>query len=203
MAINAAKAMLKQSRSALLICDVQEKFRKAIFEFDNIAKNSVKLINAMKVLQVPMLVTEQYPKVLGSTIQEFDISKAVGVFPKMQFSMCTPEVLKCLSTICNGDKVDSVILMGIEAHVCIEQTAIDLRRAGFEVHVVADCSASRTQEDRLLAFKRMRDIGCHITTSENVIFKLLGSAEHKEFKNVQALIKTPSHYTGLAPMAKI
>lgn len=203
MAINAAKAMLKQSKSVLLICDVQERFAKAMFEFDKITTNSVKLIDALKLLQVPMIVSEQNPKALGKTIPQFNISGAKGPFAKTQFSMCTPEIRKELSTICSGQKPDSIILIGLETHVCVENTAIDLKQDGYEVHTVADCCTSRTQEDRLLAIERMRGLGCHITTSENVIFKLLGDASHKEFKNIQSLVKSPTLYTGLVPASKI
>ncbi|XP_076679038.1 isochorismatase domain-containing protein 2 isoform X2 [Andrena cerasifolii] len=160
-------------------------------------------IKALKLLDVPVIVSEQNPKALGKTIPQFDISNAKGPFAKSQFSMCTPEINDELSKICCGQKPTSVILIGIEAHVCIENTAIDLRGDGYEVHTVADCCTSRSQEDRLLALERMRDIGCHITTSENVIFKLLGDAKHKEFKNIQSLVKVPTLYTGLVPASKI
>lgn len=121
-----------------------------------------------------MIVSEQNPKALGKTISQFDISDAKGPFAKTQFSMCTPEVRsstitiplassladyfnqfqinKELSTICLGGKPDSVILIGLETHVCIENTALDLLQNGYQVHTVADCCTSRTQEDRLLAF---------------------------------------------------
>ncbi|KAK1122460.1 hypothetical protein K0M31_009680 [Melipona bicolor] len=203
MAINAAKVVLKQGKSVLLICDMQEKFAKAMFEFDKITQNSVKLINALKLLNVPIIVSEQNPKALGKTIPELDISGVKGPFEKTQFSMCTPEINKELSTICSGERPDSVILIGLEAHVCIENTAIDLRQSGYEVHTVADCCTSRTLEDRLLALERMREIGCHIATSENVIFKLLADAKHKEFKNIQRLVKTPTKYTNLVTLAKM
>ncbi|CAD1479437.1 unnamed protein product [Heterotrigona itama] len=203
MAINATKAVLKQGKSVLLICDMQEKFAKAMFEFEKITQNSVKLINALKLLNVPIIVSEQNPKALGKTISELDISGVKGPFEKTQFSMCTPEINKELSIICSGEKPDSVILIGIEAHVCIENTAIDLRQSGYEVHTVADCCTSRTQEDRLLALERMREIGCHIATSENVIFKLLADAKHKEFKNIQKLVKIPTQHTNLVTLAKM
>ncbi|KAG6797479.1 isochorismatase domain-containing protein 2 [Apis mellifera caucasica] len=203
MAVNAAKAVLKQGKTVLLICDVQEKFAKAMYEFGKITQNSVKLINALKLLNVPTIVSEQNPKALGKTIPEFDISGAKGPFEKTQFSMCIPEINKELSTICSGQKPDSIILIGIETHVCIENTAIDLRQNGYEVHTVADCCTSRTQEDRLLALERMKRIGCHIATSENVIFKLLADAKHKEFKNIQSLVKTPTQQTNLVPVSQL
>jgi len=203
MAINPARAVLRQGKTALIICDVQEKFRKAIFQFDKMVQNSTKLINALKIMNVPMLVTEQNAKSLGKTVSEFDISGAKGPFAKMQFNMCTPEISKEIATLCNGQKPESIVLIGIETHVCVENSAIDLREQGYEVHTVADCCSSRTQEDRLLALERMRDIGCHITTSENVIFKIVRDASHEQFKNVLAHIKTPTAYTGLVPKSNI
>ncbi|KAL2725065.1 isochorismatase domain-containing protein 2-like [Vespula squamosa] len=203
MAINAAKAILKNGKTVLFICDFQERFAKAMFEFDKILENSVKLVNSMKLLKVPMIVTEQNPKVLGKTVPQLDISSAKGPFEKTQFSMCTNDVNEALSNICCGSHPESVILIGLETHVCIENTAIDLRMSGYEVHTVADCCTSRTQEDRLLALERMQAIGCHISTSETVIFKLLGDAKHEEFKNIQKLIKPPTLYTGLVPISKI
>lgn len=203
MSISAAKAILKQGKTALFICDFQERFAKAIFEFDKVLQNSTKLVNALKLLEVPILVTEQNPKALGKTMSQLDISTAKGPFEKTQFSMCTPDVYQALNTICGGSRPESIILIGLEAHVCVENTAIDLRKDGYEVHTVADCCTSRTQEDRLLALERMKSIGCHISTSETVIFKLLKDAKHKEFKNVQSLIRTPTLYTGLVSSSKI
>ncbi|KZC07118.1 PREDICTED: isochorismatase domain-containing protein 2-like [Dufourea novaeangliae] len=195
MAINPAKAILKEGKCALLICDVQVMFAKDMLEFNKIVQNSIKLMNALKLLEVPMLVSEHTG--WGKTIPEFDISGAKGPFAKTQFSMCTPEITNELSTICSGKKPEAIILIGVETHVCIESTAIDLRVSGYEVHVVADCCTTRTQEDRLLAFERMRDIGCHITTSENVIFKILGNTTRKEFTDIDRLVQTPTLDTGL------
>ncbi|KAK2580387.1 hypothetical protein KPH14_006142 [Odynerus spinipes] len=203
MSINAVRTILKQGKTALFVCDVQEKFAKAMFEFDKVLQNSVKLVNALKLLEVPMLVTEQNSKSLGKTMPQLDISCAKGPFEKTQFSMCTPDVSQELSTICCGSRPEAIILIGLETHVCIENTAIDLRRDGYEVHTIADCCTSRTQEDRLLALERMKLIGCHISTSETVIFKLLKDSKHKEFKNIQKLLKTPTLYTGLVPTSKI
>ncbi|EFN80234.1 isochorismatase domain-containing protein 2 [Harpegnathos saltator] len=203
MAINAARAVLRQGKSALLICDIQESFAKVVKDFDNFVKNSSKMVNALRILNIPMIVSEQNPKGLGKTVTEIDISSAKGPFAKTLFSMCTPEIRKELSTICGGQAPESIILMGLEAHICVENTAVDLRIDGYEVHVVADCCVSRTQEDRLLALQRMQNIGCHIATSENVLYKLMQNANHKEFKKVLSLVKTPIAYTGLVPISKV
>ncbi|EZA56914.1 Isochorismatase domain-containing protein [Ooceraea biroi] len=167
------------------------------------AQNSSRLINALKLLNVPMLSTEQNPKALGKIVSELDISAAKGPFAKTQFSMCTPEVRKELATLCHGERPESIILIGLETHICVENTAIDLRQNGYEVHTVADCCSSRTQEDRLLALERMRDMGCHITTTENVLYKIMRDSNHEQFKKVLTFVKTPSAYTGLVPVSKI
>ncbi|XP_017893401.1 isochorismatase domain-containing protein 2-like isoform X2 [Ceratina calcarata] len=203
MAINAAKAVLKPGKTVLLICDFQEGFSKVMYEYDKVVQNAAKLVKALKTLNVPMIVAEQYPKALGKTNSQLDITDAKGPFAKTKFSMSLPEINEELSTICCGQKPESIILFGIETHVCVENTAVDLRQNGYEVHTIADCCTSRTQEDRLLAFERMRGIGCHIATSENVIFKLVGDAKHKEFKNIQRIVKTPILPTNLIPHSKL
>lgn len=88
----------------------------------------------------------------------------------------------------------------MKAHICVEQTAIDLRQLGYDVHVVADCSLSRSSEDRLLAFERMKQIGCFITTSESVIFKLLKDKNHKNFNTVRKLVTNTSAPTDLSKL---
>ncbi|XP_053995508.1 isochorismatase domain-containing protein 1-like [Hylaeus anthracinus] len=182
--MNAARALLKQGRSALLLCDMQERNARITYDFQRIIQNSAKLITGLKMLEVPMIVAEQTPEVLGKTVSELDISSAKGPFAKTHCSMYIPPVLKELSVICSGEKPDAVILIGMETHVCVELTAIDLKINEYEVHVVADCTTSHTQEEKMYSLERMRGIGCHITTVENVLLKLLRDSTHKEFKNV-------------------
>ena len=126
------------NRSSLLICDVQERFRNAIYKFDSIAKRSAFLTRCCQELQVPIIITEQNPKALGSTVREIkevlDESKA-KIFSKMQFSMLTPEVEEALTG-------NQIILCGIESHVCVLQTALDLIEKGHEVHLVCDAISS-------------------------------------------------------------
>lgn len=131
-------------------------------------------MDSTKVLAIPLIVTEQYPQGLGSTVSEIDIQHAAGIFPKTKFSMLIPEVENIIKTVCNGS-VRCAVLFGVEvikilicilcnstyyhtiysdqAHVCVEQTATDLISRGIKVHIVADATTSRTQEDRLLALE--------------------------------------------------
>ncbi|XP_063229281.1 isochorismatase domain-containing protein 1-like [Bacillus rossius redtenbacheri] len=193
---------LPENKCAFFLCDLQENFRKAVIYFDNIVDSANKLVKTSKILNIPLVVTEQYPKGLGRTVQELDISHAVGVYPKTRFSMLEPQVVNHLGSLCSS-QLECVVLFGIEAHVCIEQTAAELSARGIQVHVVADACSSRSQEDRLLAFQRLKQIGCFITTTENVIFKLIKDKEHPKFGDVRLLIKTPTPETGLMYFSKM
>jgi len=189
---------LKLNQTVLFVCDIQEKFRKAISFFEEIASVSNRLTAASKILEIPLIVTEQYPKGLGSTVEELDISNAAVVAPKTKFSMLVPEVEEKLKTLCNGD-VKHVVLCGIETHVCIQQTVIDLLKRDIEVHVVADAVSSRSQADRLVALERFRAMGATVTTSEAVLLQMVGDKDHPAFKQIQGLIKVSAPDTGLAP----
>ncbi|XP_076332795.1 isochorismatase domain-containing protein 1 [Tachypleus tridentatus] len=190
--------MISAERVAFLLCDMQVKFRPAIKYFQEITEVSQKLVETSKILNIPLIVTEQYPEGLGSTIPELDVAHAVGIFPKTKFSMLIPEVENALANKCCSEEVEAVILFGIEAHVCIEQTALDLRAKNIQVHIVADATSSRSQEDRLLAFERLRQYGCFVSTSESVIFKLLKDKNHPDFNVIRPLIKNVSPQTGLS-----
>jgi len=188
--------MLPANRTALFMCDLQTKFKGAMHHWPEIINNAKKLVDSCKILGVPLIVTEQYPKGLGPTVEELDVSHAAGVFAKTRFSMVVPEVEKTMEQLCDG-QLQCAVLFGVEAHVCVEQTAIELRSRGIQVHVVADASTSREQEDRLLAFERMKQMGCFVTTSENVIFKLVGDKDHPKFNEIRPFLKDTSNKTGL------
>lgn len=150
-------------------------------------------VKAGNILDIPVIVTEQYPKGLGSTVPEIDVSNA-KVFPKTKFSMVIPELEDILKG--HPDR-KSVILVGIEAQVCIQQTTLDLLEKGYDVHVLADGVSSRTQVDRLFAIERLRGCGAFITTSEAALFELMGDSKHPKFKEIQNLVKTSAPDSGL------
>ncbi len=132
----------RPQKVSLLLCDMQEKFRPNISFFPEIVSNSRRIMEAAKILDIPILATEQYPKGLGKTVPELELEKfGVVPFPKTCFSMCgVPELMFELESRSR----DSVILCGIETHACIFHTTVDLLETGkFEVHVVADCCSSR------------------------------------------------------------
>ncbi|CRL08060.1 CLUMA_CG020837, isoform A [Clunio marinus] len=161
---------LSAQNSMFFLCDVQEKFR-FIDSFPFFIKNVSKLLLAGKTLNVPLIVSEQNPSKLGKTVSELNIDHAMEKFSKTQFSMITPEIKNILDKL---DNVDSIILMGLESHICVEQTAMDLLSDGkYSVHIATDCILSRSTGDLLMALSRLQNMGCIISTSENIIFKLL------------------------------
>ncbi|XP_063953701.1 isochorismatase domain-containing protein 1-like [Lytechinus pictus] len=195
MASKASFGNISPETSALFVCDMQEKFKPAIKYFDDIAFVAKRLIEGAYILDIPVIVTEQYPKGLGHTVEDLDISRALGVYPKTKFSMVIPEVEAHLNSLTN---LKSIILLGIEAHVCIQQTALDLLARGYDVHVVADAVSSRSLMDRQFAYERLRQFGAIITTSESILFQLLGDKDHPKFKQIQGLVKISAPVSGLA-----
>lgn len=187
---------IKLAETVFFLCDMQEKFRPAIKYFDEIVEVSKRLVAASKILSIPLIVTEQYPKGLGKTVSELDVSHAAGVFDKTKFSMVLPSVEQSLKTLCNGH-AKHIVLFGVETHVCIQQTMIDLLERGYEVHVIADATSSRSQMDRLFAIQRFQHSGATVTTSEAILLQLVGDKDHPSFKEVQGLIKVSAPVSGL------
>ncbi|XP_055541329.1 isochorismatase domain-containing protein 1 [Wyeomyia smithii] len=190
---------LDVKKTLFLLCDLQEMFRPGMKMFDPVVKNASKLVQAGKMLDIPLIVTEHYPEKLGHIVKELDISHAKGVYPKTLFSMMIPEVQAKMNDLF-GAELETVVLFGLESHICLEQTAMDLLKTGLTVHVAADCSLSRTQEDRKLALERLQQIGCFVTTSENVIFKLMRDKKHPAFDKVPHLVREPSVDSGLSKL---
>ncbi|XP_039265054.2 isochorismatase domain-containing protein 1-like [Styela clava] len=180
---------------AFLCCDMQERFKPAILHFDEITEVSSRLLKGASLLDIPVIVTEQYPKGLLHTVKELDISNAKAVVEKTVFSMMVPEVEKSLEE--NVKDLRSVILFGVEAHVCVQQTALDLLARGIEVQVIADACSSRSQVDRIMAFDRLRSQGAIITTAETVLLQLVKDKNHPKFKEIQGIIKLTPKQPGL------
>ena len=179
--------MISSDSAVTVIVDVQEKLIPHIWEKEKIIRNIQTLIKGMEILNVPILLTEQYPEGLGKSIPQIrNLLSDVSPINKMSFD-CSAN--KNFMDRVNGLKRKQILLCGIEAHVCIYQTAIGLKDAGYEVQVVADSVSSRTQENKEIALQRMRDSGIGITSVETVLFELLKTAEGKEFKEILKLVK--------------
>lgn len=176
-----------RSRSALVVVDIQERLLPAIFEKERVAQNALRLTRGAGILGVPMFVTEQYRKGLGPTVPELAAAIA-GFAPveKLTFSACgTPGVVEPLKARGRTD----VVLCGIEAHVCVCQTCLDLLAQDFRVFVVADAVSSRTAANWHFALDRMRGAGGILVSTEMVLFEWLERAGTEEFKQVVALVK--------------
>eukprot|EP01116_Phalansterium_solitarium_P000425 TRINITY_DN1027_c0_g1_i3.p1 TRINITY_DN1027_c0_g1~~TRINITY_DN1027_c0_g1_i3.p1 ORF type:complete len:203 (+),score=21.84 TRINITY_DN1027_c0_g1_i3:465-1073(+) len=186
--------------TTLLVCDIQERFRPLIQNFPAVVHSSKTLISCAKELQIPIIATEQYSKGLGTTVPELDIRAQTNhVFEKKQFSMLTPEVRDVLFG--SGRTPKSVVLVGIEAHVCVQQTALDLREHGIDVHIVADGVSSQRLSDRIMAIERMRQSGVFVTTTESAVFELMRSADHSSFKTLSMLFHNWPPECGLPPVS--
>lgn len=167
--------------------DIQEKFTKIIYKFGEILKNSQILIDGLNVLEVPILLTEQYPKGLGYTISEIkDHLYEYNPIEKLAFSCCGSDTF-CKVLKKSGKK--NVIVFGIETHVCVLQTALDLIEMGYQSVLIEDCVSSRKKSDRKTALNRMRQEGAIITSSESILFELSKAAGTDKFKQISNLVK--------------
>ncbi|KAJ2493960.1 hypothetical protein IWW37_000038 [Coemansia sp. RSA 2050] len=176
---------LNLKSTAFLLCDVQERFRSGIHAFESVVQVAQKMSAASKILQIPLIVTEQHPRGLGSTVNEIPIDHAALIEAKTKFSMLTPGVASKLEEL----QTKSVVLYGIETHVCVLQTCLDLLEHNFDVHVLADGVSSMNFPEVDIALKRMALCGAHVVSSESVIFQLTNDAKHPNFSAVRDLVK--------------
>ena len=179
--------LLKTNSTTLLIIDIQERILPVILNNQTVVDNTLKLIKGFKILGLPIYFTEQYPKGLGPTHQL--IKGELGdlkPFDKMSFSCSGAgnlfEELK-------SKNLSQIVVCGIEAHVCVQQTVLDLIENNFQVNLAADAVSSRKEIDYKVAIDRMRSIGCEITTTESILFELLNVCGTIQFKEISKLVK--------------
>jgi nicotinamidase-related amidase len=177
---------LDRGRAALVVIDVQEAFRPVVLDFERVAANVGVLVQGARILGLPLLVTEQYPRGLGETVPEVARHlDGVERLEKTSFSAVGADGFPAAL----AEMRDQVLLCGIEAHVCVNQTAEDLLATGREVHVVRDAVTSRTPENRDLGIHKMERSGAVVTSVETALFELLREAGAPEFKEIQSLVK--------------
>lgn len=179
--------MLDIQNCTLVVVDVQGKLARLMHEKQSLFDNIKILIKAAKILEIPILCCRQVPDALGPTVPEIArLLKGIDPIDKAGFSCCGTERFntKLRKLIRN-----QVMLCGIEAHVCIYQTAVDLLNAGFSVDICADAVSSRTPANKQIALDRLTAEGANITCVEMALFELLRTAEHPQFKNIAKLIK--------------
>jgi nicotinamidase-related amidase len=180
--------LLDAAKSTLLVIDVQEKLLPAMAEPVQVLAKSVILLKAAEALSLPVTVSEQYPKGLGSTVAELRTNLAT-VLEKTAFSCWRDDAIKSHMIGHHEAGRPLVVVAGIEAHVCVLQTCIDMAQAGFGVFAVADAMSSRRSKSAELAFDRMRHNGVQVVCTEMVVFELLEKAATLEFRALSQLIK--------------
>ena len=173
------------TRGALLVVDIQEKLIRAIEGHDRVVAQTIRLVKAARILGIPVLATEQYPQGLGPTIEA--LATLVPDRPSKTTFHClgAPGIAEALEE----GHVQHVTLAGIEAHVCVAQTALELLRAGYRVQIPVDAVGSRFSVDREVALRRLERAGAVISTTEAALFEWVGDARHPRFKEISALVK--------------
>ena len=180
--------ILDRNSCALVVIDVQEAFRAVIPQFEQIAVRISTAVRGFQILGVPVIVTEQYPKGLGPTVEEIalSLSESAARIEKKAFSACGANSFRrTLEQL----EVGQVVICGIEAHVCVSQTAHDLIDDDYDVHVLTDCVASRFEHDREAGLSKMYGSGVDPSSVEMALFELMRDSGHEKFKEIQALIK--------------
>lgn len=174
---------LRTGSATLVVIDVQEGFRPAIDGFDRIAAATAAMVRGAEILGIPTIVTEQYPKGLGSTVPEVadHLPERTEPLAKTVFSAAAAEGFDLAGR-------QQAIVCGIETHVCVNQTVLDLLGAGTEVHVVTDAVGSRSASNRELGLAKMERAGAWRTSVETALFELLGEAGSDQFKRIQKLV---------------
>lgn len=179
--------LMSADDSVIVVIDIQERLAPAIPDLKSIMKANELVLKTASELSVPVMVTEQYPKGLGHTVEQLrDFYTESNVFEKISFSSvgCAPFMSALKKT---GRR--QVIVTGIEAHVCVQQTVLELLSERFDVFVVADAIGSRADENRKLALERMIRSGAEVVSSEMVMFEMLKKAGTPEFKKLSNLLK--------------
>ena len=170
-----------------LVIDIQEKLFHVMAEKDEFLKNCSVLVRGLQVLNIPLLVTQQYTKGLGGTVPEIRyLIPEFEFIEKRAFSCCDEPVFVEKASIA---KRTNIIICGIESHVCVLQTAVDLKDAGYVPVVVTDCISSRNLKDKEMAIGRFRYEGIMMATCESILFELTRTSEAPEFRGISKLVK--------------
>ena len=180
-------SIIKRNGTILIVIDVQEKLIPFISEKEKVIENIVKLIEFAKVLKIPILLTEQYPRGLGLTVEP--IKRAMikhKPLEKVSFSCFGAEGF---SSALQRHFAKTVLLTGIEAHVCVAQTALDAIDAGYRVCVIKDAVSSRAQGNKQIGIDRVQERGAIVSSTEAIMFEILEKAGTQEFKEIAPLLK--------------
>jgi len=178
---------LNPKQAVLLIIDMQERFVPVIHDYQSILIAVQKMIRGAQVLDVPILLTEQYPKGLGATVPEIrPLIPDVKAIEKLSFSCCgSSDFLAQLKQL----NRQQILVCGIETHVCVYQSCSDLQKLGYEIHLLQDCVSSRKPNDRLFALQKLQTMGVSLTGVEMALFEMLQVAGTPVFKEISRIVK--------------
>lgn len=185
---------IKRESSVAVMIDIQERLFPHMIEKDRLENNSIKLITGLKILNVPILFTQQYTKGLGETLASVKTALAAAEVAEKTLGPIEKTAFSCggsapfMKQLKSRDR-SIVLLFGIEAHVCVLQTALDLQESGYSPVVVEDCTSSRKLNDKDIALNRLTLEGIRTTTCESLLFELCESADSKEFKDISRIVK--------------
>lgn len=182
------EALIAKESAVLLLIDFQEKLMPSMQNPNELEDAAVRLVKGCRALDVPVMATAQYPKGLGGIIPSIKeaMGESVCVIEKTSFGCCGQEGF--LDALEQQDR-NIVLVAGIEAHVCVQQTVLELMEEGYEVYVLADCLSSRKSYDKEIALRRMSDDGAYIITYETALFEMLKNAKEPAFKAISAIVK--------------
>lgn len=179
--------LLVKENTGLLIIDVQEKLMEVMGQKKRVTENIVKLLNLSRLYDLPVILTEQYPKWLGPTLPEVKESlPAYEPIDKLHFNCCDVDTFNARL---ESEGLKNIILTGVESHICVFQTCSSLLERGYSVHVPQDAVDSRTEENWRVGLGLMKETGALITSTEAVIYQILKRAGTKEFKEMLKIIK--------------
>jgi len=193
-----AVGKLRPASTAFLLCDVQERFAPLIYNSETVINTCRYMTSVARALSIPVIGTQQYTKAFGPTVKDVfadpeDLA-TTPIYEKKLFSMLTPEV----QTKLEGLERDTYVIMGIEAHVCVQQTCLDLLQQGKSVHLIVDAVSSQQVIDREIALQRLQSAGVYLTTAQSAAFMLMETADNPNFKTVSKLtvehMKLPNQF---------
>ncbi len=179
--------MLSRTDAVLIIIDIQGNLAQAMYEKEILIVNNFRMIQGFKALNIPIMFTEQIPQKLGSTIPVI-LQELKGITPiaKESFSCWDDRNFK---EQLEGLSRRHIVITGIECHVCVYQTALDLISNGYTVHLATDAVSSRTMENRKVGIDAIKSAGAHLTSTEMVLFELLGTASDSKAKDIFKIVK--------------
>jgi nicotinamidase-related amidase len=180
--------ILDNEKTALVVVDFQEAFRSPVNDFAQIASRISIVVRGFQILNLPIIITEQYPKGLGRTAEEilFLMPPEFEFVEKSTFSSCGASAF---TDKLRATGASQIVLCGLEAHVCVNQTAHDLLNENFAVHLLTDCVGSRFSQDKAAGLKKMQMSGVVPSSVEMALFELMRDSKHEQFKEIQNLIK--------------